>query len=297
MRRPMPSLWWEERTASRFRWACSSPKYIMAKATTRSRSQASRVNVSLFAIERATRSGPQDQPRPVSIRSRDIAAILAASAGRPGLRVMFFAFIGWRSDSGSTPRLADWGKKRLERLHDDQDYSGDEQDHRNLVEPSVPDMGLRVPIDGKIAQKLAAVQVVRDGERDHHELGDQPRAREAVAHQPAAEDDRQYRPGRHDASVELALHDLEAFPARGIVGHGVVDEQPRQVEQPGEPGDRENDVQRLDPEHVTSAGAGGRARSQHRTRPRRRQAARGRVPRHGAEPARASEAGRPPSRA
>src|SRR6266705_1587177 len=52
MRRPMPSLWWEGRTASKLRWACSSPKYMMAKATTRSRSQESSVNVSLFALER-----------------------------------------------------------------------------------------------------------------------------------------------------------------------------------------------------------------------------------------------------
>src|SRR5215472_2055625 len=94
---------------------------MIAKATTRSRSHASRVEVSLLAIDRATRSGPQDQPRPVSIRSRDIAAILAASVGRPGLRMIFFAFMDGIDFCG-TSRLADWRKKRLERFHDDEDH-------------------------------------------------------------------------------------------------------------------------------------------------------------------------------
>src|SRR5712691_4435188 len=174
MRRPIPSLWWEDRTASKFRWACSSPKYMMAKATTRSRSQASSVNVSLFAIERATRSGPQDQPRPVSIRSRDIAAILAASSGRPGLRVMFFAFIGQRSKSGSTPRVADCRTTGLERLHDREHNCRGQQQHRNLVEPAEPDVRFPVPVVGKILEELAAVEVVREGEGDNRELRVRP---------------------------------------------------------------------------------------------------------------------------
>src|SRR5215813_4034014 len=140
MCRPIPSLWCDGRTASRLRWACSSPKYMIAKATTRSRSHASSVEVSLLAIERATRSGPHDHPRPVSIRSRDIAAILAASMGRSGLRMMFFAFIDGIDFCG-TSRLADWGKKRLERLHHDEDHRGGEQNYRDLVEPAVPHMG------------------------------------------------------------------------------------------------------------------------------------------------------------
>src|SRR5499427_8325462 len=168
---PMPSLWCDGRTASRLRCACSSPKYMIAKATTRSRSHASSVEVSRFAIERATRSGPHDQPRPVSMRSRDIAAIFAASAGRPGLSVMFFAFIG--------PRLADCRKGGLEGLHDDEHDGGREEQDRHLVEPPVPDVGSRVPVPGKIAQELAAPEVVRDGERDDDELRVQPRARVA----------------------------------------------------------------------------------------------------------------------
>jgi hypothetical protein len=34
----------------------------------------------------------------------------------------------------------------------------------------------------------------------------------------------------------------------------VIDEQPRQVEQPGEPCDHEDDVKRLDPEHRLVSG-------------------------------------------
>src|SRR5215831_16726920 len=142
---PIPSLWCDGRTARRLRWACSSPKYMIAKATTRSRSHASRVEVSLLAIERATRSGPHDQPRPVSIRSRDIAAIFAASVGRPGLRMMFFAFID-RSRFPCTARLADRDKKRLERFHYDEDHSRREEQNGDFVEPAVPDVGFGVRI-------------------------------------------------------------------------------------------------------------------------------------------------------
>ena len=55
--------------------------------------------------------------------------------------------------------------------------------------------------------------------------------------------------GRHDAVKQLALHDLEALAAGVVVGHGVIDEQARQVEQAGEPGHHEDDVERLDDEH------------------------------------------------
>src|SRR2546421_8127597 len=39
------------------------------------------------------------------------------------------------------------------------------------------------------------------------------------------------------------------FRSRSILGHRVIDEQARQIEQPGEPGHHGDDVQRLDPEH------------------------------------------------
>src|SRR5262249_23170732 len=57
------------------------------------------------------------------------------------------------------------------------------------------------------------------------------------------------RPRRHDSPEELALHQLEALDGNPVLGRRVIDEQPRQVEQPGEPGHHENDVQRLHPKH------------------------------------------------
>jgi hypothetical protein len=55
-------------------------------------------------------------------------------------------------------------------------------------------------------------------------------------------------PWRHDAEIELALHQLESLDADAIVGRRlrVIDEQARQVEQPREPRDHEDDVQCLD---------------------------------------------------
>ena len=47
-----------------------------------------------------------------------------------------------------------------------------------------------------------------------------------------------------------------------IAGGHVVDEQPRQIEQPGEPGDQEHDVEGLKPQQVhTRSRARPRARS------------------------------------
>src|SRR5690606_22415369 len=67
--------------------------------------------------------------------------------------------------------------------------------------------------------------------------------------QPRPEPDGEHRARRHDAVVELALHHLEALDARRVARHRVVDEQARQVEQAGEPGHHEDDVEGFDPEH------------------------------------------------
>src|SRR5258708_17735531 len=150
---------------------------MMAKATTRSRSQASSVNVSLFAIERATRSGPQDQPRPVSIRSRDIAAIFAASVGRPGLNVMFFAFISGKSYATSMPRLADcrkMGNLPLERLHHGQDDRGGQKRYLHLAEPAAPEAGLGIALPREIGKQLAAGKELADQQDRAPALGLEP---------------------------------------------------------------------------------------------------------------------------
>ncbi len=49
-------------------------------------------------------------------------------------------------------------------------------------------------------------------------------------------------------AVEPSLHDHEAIVANLIGGRGVVDEQPRQVEEPGEVGHHKGDVNGLEPE-------------------------------------------------
>ena len=48
------------------------------------------------------------------------------------------------------------------------------------------------------------------------------------------------------------LHDFKGGEDSGILRHGVVDKQPGQIKQPGEPGDDEDDMERLQPQHVQS---------------------------------------------
>jgi hypothetical protein len=121
------------------------------------------------------------------MRSRDIDAIFAASAGRPGLRVMFFAFIAQRSNSGSTPRLADCGKRGLEGFHNGQ-HEGGRQEHRwRLVEPAVPDVGAGVSVAREIQKQLAAVDVIGERQGDDDEFGVKPGSGKAITPQPGAE--------------------------------------------------------------------------------------------------------------
>src|SRR5258708_6157772 len=124
----------------------------------------------------------------------------------------------------------------LERLHHGQNDRGREKSYRHLVEPAVPQVRLRVSVARKIGKQPSAVQMIGDQQYDDPELGVEPGTGEAVAEpQPYAEDERQYRAGRHNAPVELAFHDLEPLPARRVLGHGVIDEQAWQVEKPRQP--------------------------------------------------------------
>jgi hypothetical protein len=90
------------------------------------------------------------------------------------------------------------------------------------------------------------------GEADHQGgLGVQPAAREAIAEpQPKAKPDRQHAE-RGDEAVQLARHQQQPLAFGPAVGrnHGQVDEDARQVEQPGEPADDEDDVEGFYPEH------------------------------------------------
>jgi len=102
----------------------------------------------------------------------------------------------------------------------------------------------------EVCEQLAQPQVMRDQDCDQRHLGVKPSAGDPIAlPEPHAECDGEHGARRHDAEVELALHDLEALDADRVGGQRVVHEQPRQVEQPGEPAHHEHDVERLDPEH------------------------------------------------
>ena len=51
---------------------------------------------------------------------------------------------------------------------------------------------------------------------------------------------------------QFPFHDAKTLAADLIVAHRVIDEQAGQIEQAGEPGHHENQVQGLEPEHNSS---------------------------------------------
>ena len=144
--------------------------------------------------------------------------------------------------------LALFAKIRPTGLADHEQDDADQDQHRQLVEPAVPDVAVPVALMPEIQHQLAAPEVVGDQRRDQRELGVQPdaRAAEPAEPEPQAEADREHAARRRDAPEELALHDLEALDRRPVLRLRVIDEQARQVEQTREPGHHEHDVQRLD---------------------------------------------------
>ena len=121
-----------------------------------------------------------------------------------------------------------------------------------------------IAIFGKVAQQPAAPQVVGGEQCDDGELGVQPASGESVTQiQPETEGESQYRTGRHDAAIELALHDLEAFAALLVTGHGVVDEQARQIEHGRHPGDDGSDRATQQPESRAGVETGDLEDEQH----------------------------------
>lgn len=143
--------------------------------------------------------------------------------------------------------------RRSEGFDDDQHDDGHQGHYGRLVEPAVPYVGARVPVFPECLQDHAAPDVVEDQEPDQHELEGHPAGVQIARHvmeDGDAGQQRQYRTRRHDAPEKFALHDLEAFQAGPVGRHRVIHEQARQVEQTREPGDDENNVKRLDPEHV-----------------------------------------------
>src|SRR5688500_17657469 len=132
----------------------------------------------------------------------------------------------------SSPRGA-LAKKDSERLEDNQQHRGEENHDRDFVEPAQPYMAPAVAPGGEVAQQPAAPEMVADENRDQGDLGVQPAAGPAKPSQPQprAEGDGEHGPRGHDAPIELALHQPEALQRHAVLGHGVVHEQPGQVEQ------------------------------------------------------------------
>ena len=70
-----------------------------------------------------------------------------------------------------------------------------------------------------------------------------------VEQQPEAEQQRRRGRGRGDTPEQFAFHHDEAVAADRVLAHGVIDEEPRQIEQAGEPAHHGDDVEGLQPKH------------------------------------------------
>ena len=106
----------------------------------------------------------------------------------------------------------------------------------------------RGPLSQSAAQ-LAAAEVVnhQQGHQGefavHPALGEQPRGK---PEHPNPEYEGQ-RHKRGDEAVELAFHNGESFSGGGVLAHGMVHKQAREVKNPGKPTDHKDDVKGLNP--------------------------------------------------
>jgi len=86
-------------------------------------------------------------------------------------------------------------------------------------------MAMCVAVGFKRFDKFSTVIMIGDQSKHQGEFGMQPTSGKAVSQpQPYAEHNCQYRAGGHDAIIQLAFHDLEAFLAGLVFAHGVIDE-------------------------------------------------------------------------
>ena len=138
-----------------------------------------------------------------------------------------------------------------ERLDDHEDHDADHQQGRHFVHDAEEALGLPVAVLGKRAAP-AGHHHMGAGQADHEgQLGVNPAHLEParIQHQQRdAEDPGRYHRRVHDGTQQPALHHLEGFRSfRTDRDVAVVDEQPRQIQQPRHPGDDADDVKRLDP--------------------------------------------------
>ena len=141
----------------------------------------------------------------------------------------------------------------LEWLDDRQNDDGDQEDGRYLVDHAIEFRGVPVPVGGKILA-VAGQQAMQRAQQQHqNNLQVQPsrRQKRVLTHQPdqgkAEQPSRDHR-RIDDRPEQSALHHLERFRLfRARLGFAVIDEQPRQIEHPGHPGDDRDDVEGFDP--------------------------------------------------
>src|SRR3989344_328361 len=138
----------------------------------------------------------------------------------------------------------------LKRPNDDQNYDSQQYQDRHFIEPAIKDMAAGVIATGKTFYLCTAHVVIADQDYHKGQFGMHPCTLSEVgawveADQPDAEHQGSDHRRAHDAPVQLALHDTEAFLADGVFALSVIDEQARQVKQAGKPADHADDMKRF----------------------------------------------------
>ena len=131
-----------------------------------------------------------------------------------------------------------------------------QQQHRQFIEPAIPDVAVTVAVMPEIGHELATVNVVSHQGAQQGELDVQPHLipehhPAVVIQHPESEYQREHRTWCRDAVKQFALHDLEAVYRRLVFAHRVIHEQPRQIEKAGEPGHHADEMPCLQP-HCSS---------------------------------------------
>src|SRR5476649_232191 len=150
----------------------------------------------------------------------------------------------------------------LERLEHHEKDNADHHYRRHFVPTAIEACRPRVAILGE-CRAPEAVEVVhqREAEDERHlHLPPTGMPPLTLPGEQQAEHPDQDRRRVHDAVHQAALHHLEGLALhRALLGISVIDEQARQVEQPGHPRDHRDDVQSL--QHVVEHQASSAART------------------------------------
>lgn len=139
--------------------------------------------------------------------------------------------------------------KRL--CHSQQDDQN-EKDGGNFIQPAIKKG--RMPVFAPAKRPQQPAQVAMEGQQQQHQpqLEVQPAGMQPAGHegdQPQPKSQGEQGTWGHDAPKKPFFHEDETVQADSVPGCGVVNIQPGQVKKPGKPGDHENDMKGLDPEH------------------------------------------------